>query len=209
MFAWRHAHTFPGGIHPPQHKTLSTAQAISTLALPGTLYLPLQQHAGQAAIAIVEPGEHVYKGQLLAKSVAAISAPIHAPTSGVVRGIESRPVPHPSGLNAPCIVLDVDGHDAQPQTDIAPTVPWYVSDSDLIQHIKDAGIVGLGGAAFPAAVKMQTPEGYRIDTLLINGAECEPYISCDDMLMQTQSHKIWQGIQTAGDSRHAARSAII
>lgn len=194
MFAWPFARSFPGGIHPPQHKQLSTSRAIGTLALPDTLYLPLRQHSGQPAIPIVDAGEHVYKGQLLAKAVAPVSACIHAPTSGVIRGIVSHPVPHPSGLNAACIVLDVDGQDAPMPAGASVTDLLTIGDAELIQRVHDAGIVGLGGAAFPAAVKMKTPDGFHIDTLLINGAECEPYISCDDMLMQTQASKVWHGI---------------
>jgi electron transport complex protein RnfC len=194
MLAWRSKYIFPGGIHPPQYKTMSTEQAIRTLPLPDTLYLPLHQHAGQAATAVVSPGERVRKGQLLAKAVAAISAAVHAPTSGVIREIASHPVPHPSGLNSMCIILDVDGLDESLTPDSPQTLATTMNSRELIRYIHDAGIVGLGGAAFPAAVKVNTPNGHLIDTLLINGAECEPYISCDDMLMRSEAHRIWQGI---------------
>jgi len=194
MFAWRSKYIFPGGIHPPQHKTISTQQAIRTLALPATLYLPLRQHAGQSAIAVVTPGERVRKGQLLAKATAAISAAVHAPTSGVIREIATHPVPHPSGLSSACIVLDVDGLDESLDPNTPQARASEMKSSELIQYIHDAGIVGLGGAAFPAAVKVNTPDGHHIDTLLVNGAECEPYISCDDMLMRTEANRIWQGI---------------
>jgi electron transport complex protein RnfC len=194
MLPWLNKHAFPGGIHPPEHKTLSTGRGIKTLAMPDTLYLPLRQHAGQAAVPVVTPGERVVKGQLLAKAEARISAPVHAPTSGVIRSIEAHPVPHPSGLSSPCIVLDVDGLDQAGHSEHTLPAISNLSTQELIQQIHEAGIVGLGGAAFPAAVKMATPAAQRIDTLLINGAECEPYITCDDMLMQTQADRIWQGI---------------
>lgn len=194
MFAWRRTHSFPGGIHPPEQKTLSTGRAIKTLPLPDTLYLPLRQHAGHSALVIVNPGDRVVKGQLLAKAAGSISAPVHAPTSGVIRDIALHPVPHPSGLDSPCIVLDVDGQDASANEESVQPLAPDLSAHKLIQQIHAAGIVGLGGAAFPAAVKINTPDGCQIETLLINGAECEPYISCDDMLMRTQAGKIWQGI---------------
>lgn len=197
MSPWRTTHGFPGGIHPPEHKTLSTGRAIKSIALPETLYLPLRQHAGQAALAIVRAGERVSKGQLLAKTAAAISAPVHAPTSGVIREITPHPVPHPSGLSAACIVLDVDGQDDAADASSMPSLQSLttdVSSDELIRLIHAAGIVGLGGAAFPAAVKINPPDSCHLDTLLINGAECEPYITCDDMLMRTDPHRIWQGI---------------
>jgi electron transport complex protein RnfC len=194
MLPWLNKHVFPGGIHPPEHKAMSTGREIQTLAMPDTLYLPLRQHAGQSAVPVVNAGDHVVKGQLLAKAEARISAPVHAPTSGVIRGIEAHPVPHPSGLSSPCLVLDVDGLDHAGLSTHPLSCISHLSTQELIQQIHDAGIVGLGGAAFPAAVKMATPANQRIDTLLINGAECEPYITCDDMLMQTQASKIWQGI---------------
>jgi len=193
MFS-RNTHRFPGGIHPPGHKALSNAHGIDTLPLPNTLYLPLRQHAGAAAIPVVQPGERVFKGQLLARAAAPVSAALHAPTSGVLRDIVERPVAHPSGLNAACLVIDIDGID---ETSPAETfAPWDPSQDvqTLIERIHAAGIVGLGGAAFPAAVKMQTRKENTLDTLLINGAECEPYITCDDLLMQTEAPRIWQGI---------------
>ena len=187
-------YAFPGGIHPPQHKAMSTVCEIKHIAMPATLFLPLRQHAGESALPVVSVGEQVYKGQLLAKAAARISASVHAPTSGVIRGIETHPVPHPSGLTSACIRLDVDGKDQVADTFIAHTPPAQLTTEELIQRIHDAGIVGLGGAAFPAAVKMRTPTEHRLETLLINGAECEPYITCDDMLMRTQTAKILQGI---------------
>ncbi len=194
MLPWHKQHRFPGGVHPPGYKSMSTGQTIKSIPLPETLYLPLRQHAGQSAQVIIAAGEHVRKGQLLAKPAEPISAPIHAPTSGVIREIVPHPVPHPSGLSAPCIVLDVDGQDTSAKMHTVQTLASAFNTHELIQCIHDAGIVGLGGAAFPAAVKINPSTGHHIDTLLINGAECEPYITCDDMLMQTEADRIWQGI---------------
>lgn len=185
---------FPGGIHPPGYKALSLARDIQPIAAPPTLYLPLRQHAGQSATPVVRAGEHVLKGQLLARPAATMSAAVHAPTSGVVRGIEDHPVPHPSGLASPCIVLDVDGQDSSCEFDTQHTDYAHRTAVQLIKEIRAAGVVGLGGAAFPSAVKLDTPAGTHIDTLLINGAECEPYITCDDMLMRNHAHDIVQGM---------------
>jgi len=194
MLLWRNKHRFPGGIHPPGRKELSCARGIRKLALPDTLYLPLRQHAGAAAIPIVEAGERVYKGQQLARSGATVSAAVHAPSSGVVREIAEHPVPHPSGLRAACLVLELDGKDeCDPSAEFTPWDP-ALDVHAIIERVHAAGIVGLGGAAFPAAVKMQARNDNAVDTLLINGAECEPYITCDDLLMQTESARIWQGI---------------
>jgi len=193
MLPWR-KHHFPGGIHPPGHKDLSSASDIETLPLPGTLYLPLRQHAGVAAKPVVEAGQYVHKYQLLARAGAPVSAAVHAPGAGVIRAIETHPVPHPSGLSAPCIVLDLDGRDKTGASIPPDTIDDDNDTGELIRRIHDAGIVGLGGAAFPSAVKMHTPSGQIPDTLLINGAECEPYITCDDLLMQSESTRIWQGI---------------
>jgi len=194
MLPWR-KHHFPGGIHPPGHKDLSSASAIETLPLPGTLYLPLRQHAGVAAKPVVEAGQYVHKYQLLARAAAPVSAAVHAPSSGMIRAIAIHPVPHPSGLSAECIVLELDGRD-QSVAGVAPGVLRENENAgDLIRRVHAAGIVGLGGAAFPSAVKLHSPSGQKPDTLLINGAECEPYITCDDLLMQTEAARIWQGIQ--------------
>lgn len=185
---------FPGGIHPPGYKELSLTQGIQAIPLPPTLYLPLRQHAGQSATPVVSAGERVLKGQLLARPAAAMSAALHAPASGVVRGMVEHPVPHPSGLDSPCIVLNVDGEDTAVNAAAGKRDYLQQEAAQLIEQIRQAGVVGMGGAAFPSAVKLATPAGTHVDTLLINGAECEPYITCDDMLMRNNAHDIVQGM---------------
>jgi electron transport complex protein RnfC len=187
-------HRFNGGLHLPDNKSQSLTQPLQKAAIPKRLTLPLQQHIGEIAEPLVKVGDHVLKGQMLAKPQGYVSAPIHAPTSGTVVAIEVFPIPHPSGLPAPCIVIETDGKDTwggqlEPMTDY-----MHVDLSILRERIRNAGIVGLGGAAFPSSVKLTPGLDNPIHTLIINGAECEPYITCDDLLMQTQAEKILSGI---------------
>jgi electron transport complex protein RnfC len=200
--------TFHGGLHLDPHKRESTQQTVRPAPLPKQLILPLQQHIGTAAKPVVAVGEHVFKGQILAKADGDLSASIHAPSSGIISALEERPIAHPSGLSAPCLVLDTDGQDQwgelpAPLTDYSTLAP-----TELRRRVRQAGIVGLGGAAFPSAVKLNgSPDG-AIDLLILNGAECEPYITCDDMLMRQRPEEIIAGLLIM---RHAlqAKTAII
>ena len=180
----------PGGIHPPENKTQSLQTAVAVPPMPEQLVLPLIQHAGTAARPVVDAGDQVLKGQLLAEPGGAVSAAIHAPTSGLISAIEDRPVPHPSGMSARCIILIPDGRD---QWCARRGLDDYrgASPTALLDRIRDAGIAGLGGAGFPSAVKLGPPQ--PIDTLIINGAECEPYITADDSLMQERAAEIIEG----------------
>lgn len=188
---WR----FHGGLHLPDHKALSNGRPILRSPLPKYLILPLQQHIGTAARPLVQPGEEVLKGQPIAAAQGPVSVPLHAPTSGRVLAIEDHPIPHPSGLSAPCIRIASDGRDTwaelpEPMLDYPMRAP-----SELRERIQWAGIVGLGGAAFPSSIKLKPGARTRIETLIINGVECEPYITCDDMLMREQSERILEGVR--------------
>jgi Na+-translocating ferredoxin:NAD+ oxidoreductase subunit C len=186
-------HTFHGGLHLPEHKSESNDKPIREAAIPERLVLPLKQHIGAPAHLLVKPGDSVLKGQMLAAPEGRISAPIHAPTSGSVTGITEHQIPHPSGLSAPCIIIETDGKDAWCELP-APMTNWQELDAEtLVGRIRDCGIVGLGGATFPSSVKLEH-RGQHIDTLIINGAECEPFITCDDMLMREQADRIIDGI---------------
>ncbi|MEN8214336.1 MAG: electron transport complex subunit RsxC [Pseudomonadota bacterium] len=185
---------FHGGIHLPDHKTESTTQPVAAMQIPSSLVLPLQQHIGAPATPIVSVGDHVLKGQLIATAGGRVSAPVHAPTSGVVTAITNHRVPHASGLSASCILIDTDGKDKWVKL---PKPIANYADMDralLIERIRESGIVGLGGATFPSSIKMEARNN-SIDTLIINAAECEPYITCDDMLMREQADHIVDGIQ--------------
>lgn len=185
-------HDFPGGLELEGHKQRSNQTSIRTLPLAQELILPLNQHIGAAAEPCVSVGERVQAGQILACAIGAISANIHAPATGVIRAIEPRAIAHVSGLTAPSIVLEVDDY-ANDTAPLAPITNWHTQDPQVLrERIAQAGIVGMGGAGFPTAAKLNT--GKRgIHTLILNGAECEPYITCDDRLMREQAPAIVHG----------------
>ncbi len=187
---------FHGGLHLPDHKAVSLQQPVVEVAVANTLSIPLLQHIGEMPELLVKAGEHVKKGQLLADASAYISAAVHAPTSGVIREISPKITTHPSGLRSPCIIIDSDGKDEWTSELPKPLQPFTdFSTAELGARIRWAGIVGLGGATFPSSVKLNPGNDKKIDTLIVNGAECEPYITCDDMLMQTRAADIVGGIQ--------------
>nr|WP_242482317.1 electron transport complex subunit RsxC [Thiocystis violacea] len=188
---WR----FHGGIHIPDEKDLSNACAIEPIPLPARLVIPLQQHIGAPARALIGVGERVLKGQMIAEPVGFISAPVHASSSGLVVAIEQHPVPHPSGLSALCALIETDGEDRW--AELPPPLTDYPQlDPGLIrERIRWAGVVGMGGASFPTSVKLSPGTDREIQTLVINGAECEPYITCDDRLMRERAGHILEGVR--------------
>ncbi len=193
--------SFPGGITLAGNKSQSNKETISTAKTPKQLIIPLSQHIGQPAEAVVKVGDKVLKGQLLAQANGAISAPIHASGSGIVSAIEEHAVPHPSGLVALCIIIDTDDYqqwfDCQPLLSDADTAEHSIHNlthEQITTQIAQAGIVGLGGALFPSAAKLHTAEQKQTDTLIINAAECEPYITCDDVLMRRRPEEVILGI---------------
>ncbi|HWM28468.1 MAG TPA: electron transport complex subunit RsxC [Woeseiaceae bacterium] len=183
-----------GGLRLPGEKLASTASAIRVMPVPAQLVLPLTQHSGNAAQPVVGIGEKVLKGQLIADSDGALSAPVHASSSGKVVAIEPWPVSRRFGEPAPCIVIECDGHDEAVEL-AEPVVPYETLPREsLLQKILQGGIVGLGGAVFPTAQKLMQATA-RAEYLLLNGVECEPYISCDDMLMREQAGEVVKGAQ--------------
>lgn len=183
-----------GGIHPPECKELSNRTPIRQIPLPARLVLPLAQHLGAPAEPCVTLGEQVLKGQLIAEASGFVSAPLHAPTSGTVSFIGPQPYPHVSGITSTAIVIDSDDRDQwielQPHTDYRQLPP-----SELLDIIHQAGISGLGGAGFPTAVKLTPPPSQTVHTLIINGTECEPYITADDLLMREKAAELVAGIE--------------
>ncbi|TGG95321.1 electron transport complex subunit RsxC [Natronospirillum operosum] len=186
---------FPGGVHPPENKTQSLRGPIAEFPLQEEYVVPLNQHIGAVSVPVVEVGESVLTGQVIAEAAGFISAPAHAPTSGTVTAIEDRPVPHPSGLTTGCIIIRADGHDTW-----RPRTPWaHLQDhhhTDLLARIQNAGLTGLGGASFPTAVKLAADRNH-VDTLIVNGTECEPYITADHALMRERPQQILRGIEVA------------
>ena len=183
-----------GGIHPPEHKDLSNRTPIQPAPLPKRLVLPLTQHLGAPAEPCVTLGERVLKGQQIAVASGFVSAPLHAPTSGVVSFIGPQPYPHVSGMLANAIVIDSDGEDKW--IDLHPQPDYRELERPaLLELIRQAGISGLGGAGFPTAVKLSPPPTQTIRTLIINGTECEPYITADDLLMREKAAELVAGIE--------------
>lgn len=188
-----------GGVHPPEHKHESTTRAIGQLPLPNQLTLPLRQHVGNLPKILVSVGDRVLKGQLVAEAEGNISAAIHAPSSGTITHIDDALIPHPSGLPDRCITIAVDGKD---EWIAHAPIDWRKLDTEhdksrLLDGLRSSGIVGLGGAAFPTQVKLRTNTKSSIDTLVLNAAECEPYITCDDMLMRERADQILKGLEIA------------
>ncbi len=187
-------HSFHGGLHLPPHKDLSTGRSITHLLMPKRLILPLSQHIGTSAVPLVKVGERVLKGQMIAAADGYISAPLHAGSSGTVAEIRNHPVPHPSGLSAPCIIIETDGKDEWLPPGEAIRDYTRLDPGELRNRLRNAGIVGLGGAGFPSAAKLNPGADRPIELLVLNGAECEPYISCDDMLMRERPHNVIDGL---------------
>ena len=181
-----------GGVHPEENKHQSTGRPIGQAAMPSKLVLPLSQHAGAPAEPVVAVGDKVLKGQLIAKAVGFVSVPVHAPTSGEVTAIDTQAIPHPSGMSDTCITIIPDGEDKW--CDLHPIDDYKaVEPSQLVEHIRQSGIAGMGGAGFPTAVKL-SPRS-PIHTLVLNGTECEPYITADDMLMRERAESMVAGAE--------------
>ena len=183
--------TFPGGVHPDGRKHLSNQTAINILPLPKQLVIPVKQHIGTAGACLVSVGDKVLKGQTLTSSPHPFSVPVHAPTSGLVTAIEERTTAHPSGLPELCVVIEADGNDTW--TELKPIADYQQqTKSSLISAICEAGIAGMGGAGFPTHIKSTARK--KVEFLIINGVECEPYITADDRLMREFAWQIRQGI---------------
>ena len=184
---------FNGGVHPPEHKLESTGVPIMVVPPPQILVLPLRQHVGNVSKLQVNVGDHVLKGQLLATAEGHVSAAVHAPTSGTIVSVEEQLIPHPSGLPDISITLQADGEDRWQER--TPIDYRALSKAEVLDRLREAGVVGLGGATFPSHVKLREDAKRPVKTLILNGAECEPYISCDDMLMRERAAEIVRGIE--------------
>lgn len=184
---------FPGGIHPPENKIQSSANPIVHPLLPEEFVLPLKQHIGRPGDICINVGDKVLKGQQLTQANLAFMVPVHAPSSGTVIAIEKRTIAHPSGLSDLCIIIEPDGEDTWHEKNALPR--YQDKDPEiLIEKIRQSGISGMGGAGFPTARKLHTGLA-KTKILIINAAECEPYITADDRLMQDYADEVIQGIQ--------------
>ena len=182
---------FKGGVKPPSNKLQSNHLPIAPAPLPSRLVVPLHQSIGGTPRPIVEAGDKVLKGQLIGEADGWISAAVHAPTSGTVLEVAMHVRPHPSGLDALCVVIEPDGKDEWITR--TPIDHKAVPPADVFHHLQQCGIVGLGGAGFPAHGKLTPTKGVPMDELIINGAECEPFITCDDLLMRERADEVVRG----------------
>lgn len=182
----------PGGVHPPENKSQSMQLPLAELSIPSILVFPLSQHIGTPAAPIVSVGETVLAGQKIAEPVGAMSAAIHASTSGTITAIEERVLPHVSGMQGLCIVMESDQQHRHINTEGLSDYRLH-SPQELLALIREAGITGMGGAGFPTAIKLNPKSDTPIKTLIINGTECEPYITADDRIMQDFADDIVQG----------------
>jgi electron transport complex protein RnfC len=183
---------FKGGVKPPTNKTQSVTLPIAVASLPSRLVVPLHQSIGGTPRPVVQAGDHVLKGQLIGEADGWISAAVHAPTSGTVLEVAMHMQPHPSGLDALSVVIEPDGKDQwidrQP-FDYASATPEAVRE-----YLQQSGVVGLGGAVFPTHGKLTPSKTVPMEELVINGAECEPFITCDDLLMRERAKEVVRGI---------------
>ncbi|MFA4991278.1 MAG: electron transport complex subunit RsxC [Candidatus Omnitrophota bacterium] len=180
-------------IHPPDFK-ITRDRNTETAPLPKKVILPLSQHAGSPSEPIVKPGDMVKTGSLIAQAKGFISSALHSSVSGRVIAIEDAP--HPIMAASKAIIIESDGQDMKAFSGAGPVRDMSgFSGDEIIRSVRDAGIVGLGGAAFPSHVKLSPPKDKKIDTLIINGAECEPFLSCDHRLMLERPKEILFGIQ--------------
>jgi electron transport complex protein RnfC len=183
--------TFPGGLHPPDNKEWSADKAIEDCPLPEELVIPMSQHIGAPAEPCVLVGQKVKKGEVIGQAKGFVSVPVHASTSGEVVAVEPRL--HSSGRLLPAVVIRPDGEDAWVEG-LPACDPMELTPDQIREKIRAAGIVGLGGATFPAHVKLSPPEGKIIDTLILNGVECEPYLTADHRLMLEATERLIDGV---------------
>jgi len=187
--------SFKGGIHPTYNKDISVREPMRDAGLPDKVVIPLSQHIGAPCSPTINKGDIVEEGQVIGKSDSFISACIHSSVSGKVLDVEKTY--HPSLGTALSVVIERD-KEANPKK-YSETSISELSTKELIEKVKDAGLVGMGGAAFPTHVKLSVPEGKKIETLIINGAECEPFLTCDHVVMTRNTHDVLKGIELMMD----------
>ena len=206
MGIFKSRRTFKNGVHPPENKDSTNGLPIRQFPFAPLIILPLSQHIGAPSEPVVREGQEVIRGQLLANSVGFVSVPLHAPVSGTVEKVAK--VPTIGGQMTPGIYLKANPSSSQEVMTGTPVDLDAASPERIIQAIQEAGIVGLGGAAFPTHVKLKIPEGKKCDTLIINGIECEPYLTTDHRVMLEQASDIFMGIRYLLKATRANRAII-
>jgi len=183
--------TFRGGVHPEYFKDISIREPLRAAPLPHTAVIPLSQHIGAPNEPLVQKGDYVEEGQMLGRSDKFISSCVHSPIYGKV--LDVKKAFHP--VLGPALSVFIERDEGKPRKKYTERDTESFSREQLIEKVKDAGIVGMGGAAFPTHVKLSIPEGKKIETLIINGVECEPYLTCDHVVMTRKTQEILKGIE--------------
>jgi len=186
------ARTFRGGFHPPERKDITAAKKIVALATPNTIMIPMSQHIGAPCKPLVKVGDEVKMGQKIGEPSGFVSVPVHSSVSGKVIAIEERP--HTGLGKCLAVVIENDGLNTVCET-VIPKNPGKMSAQELVEAIKEAGIVGMGGATFPTFIKLSPPEGKKADCVILNGAECEPFLTADHRMMLEHPDDIIDGLK--------------
>ncbi len=198
--------SFRHGVHPPEHKSLTAGVPVRRMPYPDEIVLPLRQHAGKPARLLVQPGDRVERGDKIGEADGFVSVPIHASSAGTVRDIGWWP--HPDGSMAEAVRITVDRYSPQiPRPRIIPRWEGLTPDQ-VVRAVQRAGVVGLGGAAFPTHVKLLPPEDVAVDTLIVNGAECEPYLTTDHRVMVEYPERVHFGIRVMLHTLGVSRAII-
>jgi Na+-translocating ferredoxin:NAD+ oxidoreductase subunit C len=195
--------TFRHGVHPEEHKDATNAMRIERMPFVDEYVLPLAQHIGAPSRPIVERGQRVQRGEKIADPGGFVSVALHAPVTGTVEAVELRG--HPGGTLQEAIVIRTDPYASQ--RDVVP-VAGPASGDALIERVQQAGMVGLGGAAFPAHVKLKVPEGKAVHTVILNGCECEPFLTCDHRIMVERPEAVRRGLHILMDALGAERGVV-
>ncbi len=201
--------TFPiGGIHPSDNKQWSKDRAIERMELPDQVVIPMMQHIGAPATPIVAKGDKVLTGQLIAQATGFVSANIHSPISGTVTAIES--LPNEQGMHRQMITIKREGDEWVEGVDLSPELKRScdLAPEAIIAKVKEAGIVGMGGATFPTHVKLSVPEGQKAEILIINGVECEPYLTSDYRTMLERGEELLVGVEILMRALKVERAVI-
>ncbi len=191
--------SFRGGVHPPGRKEATAGSPTTWAPLPPVLVVPMSQHLGAPCEPLVSVGDRVERGQRIGDVDAPVSAPVHSPVAGTVEEVTTRlTIP---GTRVACVVIEADA-----DQDLASWVP--VDAADVVSVVRAAGIVGMGGAAFPSSVKLTPPKGLSVDTVIVNGCECESYLTCDHRLMLEEPERIVRGARIVAEAVGASRVVI-
>jgi len=199
--------SFSHGIHPEDHKEQTAGKSIRRLPFAAEIIVLLSQHRGAPARPVVKAGQEVVRGEPIAEAGGYVSVPMHAPVTGLVKSVDSL-VATAEGPKGPAIIIETYAAASQEVLYGAPRELDSLTSEALVKAVQESGMVGLGGAAFPSHVKLLPPEGKKIDTLVINGCECEPYLTCDHRVMLEQTDKLLRGIRMVMKATAAGQAVI-